>query len=155
MENDDMIIDDYGNTNDLGLSNAAMGFLQETGKWAKFMSIMGFIGLGFMVIAALFLMMAGSALSQNMAGMPVSTSMFGLVYLIIAGLYFVPIYYLYNFSVKIQQAIANKNSQVLEKSFEFLKSHYKFIGILMIVMLGLYVLMFIFGLFGGIAASSF
>ena len=60
-----MIIDDYENGNDLALSTTALGFLKETGKWAKFISILGFIVVGFMIIASLVMMMAGSALGSN------------------------------------------------------------------------------------------
>ena len=55
--------------------------------------------------------------------------------------------------MKIQHAILSKNNQVLEDALEFLKSHYKFIGILMVIMLGFYALIFLVGLFGGLAAA--
>ncbi|WP_035842653.1 hypothetical protein [Crocinitomix catalasitica] len=153
MENGEMIIDDYENGNDLALSTTALGFLKETGKWAKFISILGFIVVGFMIIASLVMMMAGSALGRNFGGMNMDATIVGLIYLGVTALYFFPIYYLYNFSVKIQHAILSKNNQVLEDALEFLKSHYKFIGILMVIMLGFYALIFLVGLFGGLAAA--
>ena len=32
------------------LTTAAVGFLQESAKWSKFMAIIGFIGIGLMVL---------------------------------------------------------------------------------------------------------
>ena len=46
----------------LTLNNNSKSFLRETAKWAKFLSIMGFIGIGFMVIFSFF---AGTIL-QNL-----------------------------------------------------------------------------------------
>ena len=40
----------------------------------------------------------------------------------------------------MRTALATKNTQELDAAFENLKSHYKFIGILMIITLSIYVL---------------
>jgi hypothetical protein len=37
----------------LYLNQEARGFLKETAKWAYFLSILGFVGIGFMVVLAL------------------------------------------------------------------------------------------------------
>src|SRR5690606_42063079 len=70
---------------------------------------------------------------------------FLLMMIIMIGLYFAPILWLYKFAKNLQDAINMRNSDQLTTSFNFLKKHYKFIGILAIVMLGLYLLSF-FGL---------
>jgi len=64
----------------------------------------------------------------------------GLMYVLIGLLYFFPVYYLFKFSSKVRTALMTKNTQELETAFENLKSHYKFIGILMIITLSIYVL---------------
>jgi len=74
-----------------------------------------------------------------------------VIYLIIAVIYFFPIYYLYNFSVKMKKALLSDDQTLLRNAFEDLKSHYKFVGIFTIVILSLYLLMFLIGL--GAAAS--
>jgi uncharacterized membrane protein len=155
MENVDTVIDDYGNDSALSLTSTAMNFLKETAKWAKFLSILGFIGLGFMVLAALFLMTMGTNLSQvTGGGMLVSSSFIGLFYIVIVLLYFFPLMYLYKFSNTVTDAILNKDKQRLEESLGFLKSHYKFIGIFAIVMIALYVLMFLFGIVAGVTSAA-
>ena len=64
----------------------------------------------------------------------------GLIYVLIGLLYFFPVFYLFKFSSKVRTALATKNTQELDAAFENLKSHYKFIGILMIITLSIYVL---------------
>ncbi|MEY3444664.1 MAG: hypothetical protein RLZZ519_2945, partial [Bacteroidota bacterium] len=39
----------------LQLSQNSTSFLESTAKWARFLSILGFIGIGFMVLAALLM----------------------------------------------------------------------------------------------------
>ncbi|MFK8045804.1 MAG: hypothetical protein AB8B72_09925 [Crocinitomicaceae bacterium] len=116
-------------------------YLLETAKWSKFLSILGFIGIGFMVIGALFAGVAlGSQVGMRSSGMPFPPALLSLVYLLMALLYFFPIYYLYNFAVKMKGGLLSGDNSVLRESFKNLKSHYKFIGIFTIVILSLYVL---------------
>lgn len=129
---------------ELHLNVSAQGFLSETAKWAYFLSILGFIMVGFIVVAAIFagaiFTTVGQMLPLEQMGM--FSSVFGIimtvVYLLIAALYFFPIYYLHKFSSNLKLAIKNKDSQTLAKSFEYLKSHYKFIGIVAVVVLCFY-----------------
>ena len=63
-----------------------------------------------------------------------------VIYLLIATLYFFPVYYLNKFSSKLKLALRNNDSEILANSFEYLKSHYKYIGIMVLVILSFYVL---------------
>jgi len=63
-----------------------------------------------------------------------------VVYLLIAALYFFPIYYLNKFASNLKAALRNNNSQTLANSFEYLKSHYKYIGIMALTILSFYLL---------------
>jgi len=74
----------------------------------------------------------------------------GVVYVIMSAIYFFPILYLYKFSNDLKGALNGNNGSQLELALGNLKSHYKFIGILTIVMLGIYLLAF---LFAGAAAA--
>ena len=151
MENIDAVIDDYGNESDFILTPNAINFLKETSKWAKFIAILGFIGLGLMVLGGLSVMLMGANFGRGLGGMQMNTGIIGFVYLIMSVLYFFPMYYLYNFSVKIKDGLALQNKDVLESAFGFLKSHYKFIGILIIVMIAMYVLTILFTIFAGVS----
>lgn len=81
-------------------------FLGETAKWGKFLSIVGFILCGLLVILALFVgAIMGTTFSQlegaGMVGGGMSI-MFTIIYLIVAALYFFPCLYLYRFSTKMK-----------------------------------------------------
>lgn len=136
-------------SNDLSLTTAAKAFLKESAGWTKFISIVGFVFLGLLVLIALF---AGAFLGEMMgnSGMgAMGGAVVTVIYLLIAALYFFPIYYLFQFSSKMKAALQTQNSEFLEQAFSNLKSHYKFMGILLIIALALYAIAFIFG---GLAA---
>jgi hypothetical protein len=65
-------------------------------------------------------------------------------------IYIFPLYYLYQFSVKLKKAVTSKDDEVLANAFEMLKSHYKFVGVFTIIMLSIYILAGIVGLMGAI-----
>ncbi|KFF05166.1 hypothetical protein [Flavobacterium reichenbachii] len=136
---------------ELQLDQSAKDFLKETAKWAYFLSIMGFIFIGLMVVIAIF---AGTIFStlggmQGMGGLTGGMGgLIGVFYFIIAVVYFFPIYYLNKFAVNAKRAFRENDSAALTSSFEYLKSHYKFIGILTLSILILYGVAFIFSIIG-------
>lgn len=153
MENNDEIIDSGINTDEnLAFSGFAKQYLLETAKWAKFLSIMGFIFIGFIVIIALFagsIVAAASQQSQLPFGM--AEGAITVVYLLIALFYFFPVYYLFLFANNAKKAILSNNNSLIELSLEKLKSHYKFLGITTIVVMAFYAIAFIIALSMGAA----
>lgn len=138
MENDNII--DSGSSYSNGqliVSPIASNYLSETGKWGKFLAILGFCFVGLIVLGGLF---AGTLFSAMGTPMPFPGFVLGLIYVLIGLFYFFPVYYLFKFSSQVRVALMSKNSQELDAAFGNLKSHYKFIGIFTIIMLGLYVL---------------
>ena len=82
-----------------------MKVINETRKWTFFLSIIGFIGVGLIVLIGLFLgslipFLSGRGL--NTAGFP--TFLIGFIYIVIAVIYFFPVYFLYRFSVFAKKA---------------------------------------------------
>ena len=134
---------------ELSISESSINYLKETSKWTKFLSIVGFVFIGLIVIMALF---AGSIFSSLPAGqgnnMPQGFGfLFGFIYLLIGLLYFFPTWYLFNFSKKLKLALIEGSNEALNNSLSNQKSFYKFWGILMIVMISIYVF---FGMFAGV-----
>ncbi|QNM86517.1 hypothetical protein H9W90_05200 [Polaribacter pectinis] len=138
----------------LTLTSSAKSFLRETAKWCKFLSILGFVFVGIMIIASFFI----GSLYNNMPqaqGMPFDfRAMMTGMYLVLGLIYIFPIYYLYQFSVKMKKALISKDDEVLAKAFEMLKSHYKFVGVLAIILLSLYVLAIVIGLIAALSSGS-
>lgn len=135
----------------LTLNSRSKSFLKETAKWAKFLSIMGFIAIGIMVVFSFF---AGTILQNlpNAQPMPMDMGLtLTITYLALALIYFFPVYYLLQFSNKMKAALLTKNNDTLSDAFEVLKSHYKFVGVFTIIVLSLYVLIAIFAVIGVLA----
>ena len=111
------------------LSEKAQGFLKEIAKWSCFLFILGFVFIGLMVLLAFFIGTIFSKLTSISDAMKplmgIGTGFFSLIYLLIALLYFFLIYYLFQFSSKIKIAFRDNDSDQLNASFEYLKSHYK------------------------------
>ncbi|SHM16807.1 hypothetical protein [Flavobacterium chilense] len=139
---------------ELQLDQTAKDFLKETAKWAYFLSILGFVGIGLMVLLAVF---AGSIFGA-MGAMPGMRGMgggsfgalIGVFYFFIAALYFFPVYYLNKFATNAKKAFRENDTEALTTSLGYLKSHYKFVGILMLSILVLYALIFVLGIFGAL-----
>ncbi|MCI2228331.1 DUF5362 domain-containing protein [Polaribacter sp. MSW13] len=132
----------------LTLNGRSKSFLKETAKWSFFLSIVGFISLGFLVLLAIF---AGAIFNDipEAKQVPFDLGMvMTIIYLIMAILYFFPIFYLFKFSKKMKLALLTKNDETLSDAFEMLKSHYKFIGVFTIILLSLYALIFIISMMG-------
>lgn len=132
----------------LSLNELAIAALRESAKWCMFLAIVGFIGIGFMVIAGLFMAAAMSAVGNNpafdsMNGFGAIKAYIGILYIVIAALYFFPIYYLYKYAAGTKQSLQSGNSDDLSDALVNLKSHHKFLGITTIVVISMYILMII------------
>lgn len=141
---------------DFRLTDEANSYLKETAKWAYFLSILGFVGIGFIVLIALFFGTIFSKLDSfggNSSTIPMMAGSFiTVLYLIIAVIYFFPVYYLFQFSSKAKTALSNENQEQLTECFQYLKSHYKFMGIMALIMISLYGVIILFGIIGALAS---
>lgn len=133
------------------INNTSRNYLKEIAKWTFFLSIVGFIGIGFLVIVGVFLVFMNNSDINTIMGSEYPFDM-GIIlsatYIVIALIYLFPVLYLFKFSRKLKAALNTKNDDTLAGAFEMLKSHYKFIGVFMIIILSLYAMMFVFGLMG-------
>lgn len=135
---------------ELSVNTEIKDYLRETTKWSYFLSIIGFIGIAFMVVLGLFMgfISAGSPLNW---GAEDSSYMYGyklgvaLFYIIIALVYLFPVLYLFKFSKNMKHALSNTNSEAFIEAFKNLKSHYKFIAIFTIAIIVLYFII-VFGI---------
>ncbi len=130
------------------LNLQAKKFLNEAAKWAIILSIIGFIGIGLMIIMSFSMGTILSQIPNDALGVP--TQFFSFFYLILAGISFIPIYFLFQFGNNIKNAIKNNDTDLLTFGLKKLKSHYKFIGILTIILMSLNLLFIIFGVFTAI-----
>jgi tetrahydromethanopterin S-methyltransferase subunit F len=146
MENLDLL------NNDLQVSPASQTFLSEAARWGRFLSIIGFIFCGLIVVMAFFiptLIMNIPPYNQLASGMTSAMSVgITIGYLLASLLLFFPCLYLYKFSVKMKVALNAISQENFETSLQNLKSLLKFYGILAIILLSFYALVFVIGMLG-------
>ncbi len=127
---------------ELVLENETILCLLETSRWASVLSIMGFIGLGLLLI---FGLLVGTVM--NNINTPVFSSFSsGLVsafYLLLAGIYFMPVLYLFRFASRMKFAIREMNQEALNDAFKNMKSLFRFLGMMTIAIVCVYVLILI------------
>jgi len=133
----------------LTVTKASKSYLSEIATWARFFAILGFIFIGLLLVFAFFAVPIFGTVTKSQSGVPDDLgSIMHVTNVLIAIVYFFPLYYLLQFSKKIKKALKTKNDQMLANAFQMLKSHYKFIGVLTIITISLYFLFFISALMG-------
>ncbi len=137
--------------NNIELDPIHIQYLRAAGRWAMFLAILGFIGIGIMIILALFVGVAGSALGSGFHILPAAA--ITAIYIIMAFIYFIPVYYLYKFADNAIKLVRFRNKLTLTETFKYLKNHYQFMGIFTIVIISIYVLILIISI--GIAALRY
>lgn len=137
-----------GQENDGNVTHGVLEALRATKPWVRFLGVLSGIGAGLMVLIGLVFMLTGLS---NTRGMPPAL---GLVYIAFAGIYVIPTVYLNRYASCINDLLASNRQEDLEGALRVQKSFWKFVGIVALVILSLYVLIFI-GLiaFGAFAAS--
>ena len=145
MEDNDYTLGlETGNTNPPLIPQITMeslGYLNTAAKWAKFLAILGFIGIGFMVVGGLFTSVFLTFLRSvpSMSSFPVPMGFLGFFYIILAAVYVMPVIYLNNFSNNISKAVAFRETAILTEALLNLKRHLKYIGIMTIVIIATYI----------------
>jgi len=132
-----------------GIDDFSRNHLGEAAKWAKFLAIVGFVMCGFIVIASFFIgTVFSTSFSQYNDG-PSFGSGFGILitlfYLAFGVLYFFPCLFLLRFANYMKGALNTNDQFTLNKSFQNLKIMFRYVGILTIIVISLYVLLFIVG----------
>lgn len=124
----------------LELSKASESYLKDTSNWTLFFSILGFIMIGLMVLGSILITIIFSVI-ENEKLPPITGIFLGIFYFVFAIIYLFPIIYLYRFSTNMKNAIEKKEESSLETAFKYFKSHFKYLGIVTIVFIALYIVM--------------
>jgi hypothetical protein len=131
------------------LQGASLLHLNEIRRWTSFLSILGFIAFGLILAIGIIMLFASSLTSSYAFGsMNFLGPWIGIAYIIVAIIYFFPILYLYQFSVHAKKSLlqinaAETSNAYMAEAINFLKKHFRFVGILTIVILGMYLLVIV------------
>jgi len=110
--------------------------LKEIRKWTNILSVCGFILIGFMVIS-------GSAYFINTAmnfNAPEVASLQVAPLFLLGAVYFFPVYCLFKFSIYSRRALTDFDNKSLNISLRYLKLHYRYMAVLMILVFMFYLL---------------
>ena len=117
------------------LTNAAIQHLRASTPWMKFLSIMGFLLAGIMLIFTIIMLIG----SMHAAGLAIVA----IIYLIITLLIFLVNMFLYKYASGISDFVISNNPALLERAFSMQKKFWTIKGIMIIAYLVLVVVMMI------------
>lgn len=133
--------------------------LDSLRKYTHFLGLVTWIGAGLLILmglfTAFFMNTLGSTLGEEVGFLgQVGGAGAGLFYMLIALLYYFPGKYLVETSKKLKQALRSHSLEELYQCFPPLQRFFKFIGVLIMIMLIFYGIILLAALFlGGIGAS--
>jgi hypothetical protein len=130
------------------LTPDAQHYLSQTGPWVRFLSIMMFIGAAFMILSGAGMVLIGLAGLDSSMGSMGSGSLpngavilLGPVYIVMAVLfYLLPGIFLFRYASAIKLLKSTPSSPALEDALRNQKSFWRYLGILAIIMLCIFVL---------------
>jgi hypothetical protein len=106
--------------------------LRQTKPWARFLSILGFISISFMVIGGTINIFVLSG--DNSQNSFLQVILLGTLNILMGLLYLFPSLFLFKFSSAIGRLLDGGGSREMEEALSNQKSFWKFIGILTIIM---------------------
>jgi beta-lactamase regulating signal transducer with metallopeptidase domain len=129
-----------------------------TSKWGKFLGILGYLAVGLMILLSVFMILGGffaGELLGRVMPFPFPLWIIGVVYLIIAILYFLPVHKMYKMCSGLRTAADSNDQASLNSAFSNMAQCYKYTGIMAITLIVIYIL-FIIGimLFAGSKANE-
>lgn len=136
-----------------GITPRMIELLSKTRPWVLLISILGFIVTGLMVLggigmAAMTAMSGGGG--AEMAGMGVGM---GLVYLLVAVIYFFPCWFLLKYAGAIRNLVDGGGARAMEDALDRQYSFWRLIGVLTLVGIVIYAIILVVVVIAAVAAS--
>lgn len=140
------------------IDNESGNLLNDSAKWAKFISIVGLVMLALTVLT--FLM---GAIMMPGGDRTVTTQMFDQYYtfgynpsnytwgaffivLVVSAIAALPYIFQYNFAVRVQKAFQVNDTLTMTEAFRSLKSYYIYTGIITILQMVVFLAVFVMGM---------
>lgn len=145
----------------LSIDPLTKAHLSETARWARFLAIVGMISLALMILFGLIYSIWISSMvdsMQNQVGFQPRAYSTGLaagsafVFILMAVVGFFPLLYMLRFANQMRTALYGNDQESLNASFQNLKRYFRYLGIITIIGIGLWV---IWLLVVGVAVFSF
>ena len=124
--------------------NAKEGLILALDKmvyWAKFLSVIGYISVGLLIIWAIYMLIQSTDTSMYYQQDFYLQQFF--LYFCFSIIFYFPTTYLFNFATQTRKALLNNDKKELEGGLQNLGSNFKFMGVMTLVVLsidGIYLL---------------
>ncbi|WP_148661283.1 DUF5362 family protein [Flavisolibacter tropicus] len=140
----------------LNVDTVTKAHLSETAKWARFLSVVGFVLLGLFLLGGIAVSLYSERPLNNYGG-NAAFSAYGVgmsfILLFTGVIWFFPLLFLYRFASRMKTALNGNDQNALNTSFQNLKICFRYVGIITIIILALYALLLVFAIVG-VAAFS-
>ncbi len=120
-----------------GVAEEVVGILRSTKPWVRFLSVLGFLGLGLMLLGCLAILVLPMGPMGSMSMGPRIGASFA--YLLMGLVQFPAVLFLHRYAGRIGRLAASGDPIDLEDALRAQKSFWKYLGILTLVMIILYV----------------
>jgi hypothetical protein len=107
--------------------------VRSTKPWTRFLSILGFIAVAFMLVFGILMMVVKNILPQANGDFPVV--LMGLMYILMSLFYLFPSMYLFKYSSAVDRFLLSGRESEMESALSYQKSFWKFVGILSLIMI--------------------
>lgn len=154
-QSEETVIGGYRENATIVVDNNAKYILDSITKWVKFLSILGIIAYALLIIVGFGIMAFGGVAAANLGfgDFEGIIGVFaGLLYIIIGAICLYPVIKMLNYSSKMKTAIRSDRQDIYEEALRNFNSAVKFWGILAIIALVLYGLVFIFAMIGAMVS---
>ena len=135
------------NSNPLVITNEAYKSLLSSSKWAKFLAIIGFIGIGLTVVFGLLTSISMSTMIEKVPSdnplFYINGGFIAVIYLVTGFAFLFPLIALYKYASKINRGLQVRDQLTIDSAFDNLRKFFKYYGILIIVFLSIYLILFL------------
>jgi hypothetical protein len=139
----------------LSIDPATKVHLAETARWARFLAIIGFVFIVFMVALGVYSSLTISRYEDMFNGYRGNRSFVdsvgvgvSVMYVIMAVVAFFPLLFMLRFANQMRNALSSNNQALLTSSFQNLKVYFRYLGIITIILLVLTILSLFMGIAG-------
>ena len=127
----------------LDIDSVGKNHLRDTAKWARFLAIVGFIGLALILVISIIVAVSVQNKIKSDFGEPVNSgelvgTILGAV--VVGVIYFFPCYFLLKFGNRMIAALDTDDGASLNESFRNLKITFRYVGVLTIIFVALFIL---------------
>jgi len=150
-------VPEHPSGNPSAVDSTVILMLQQTRPWVRLCSVIGFIGTGLILLGAVAMVISGVvAGSRSRGGMPFAgvTFLLGALYAVMGLLYLFPSLKLWRYGTAIANLSYSASLDDLIRALDQQRSFWKFVGIMVCVILGIYALMFVGFLLIGVGSLS-